>query len=113
MYQGGVYHEGPELRSYIFIQRADVQALSRSVIHQARTSAFVLVKQTHMHAPIKTLSLSCTHTYTLLQVVLEPVEVTPEGPLPYIKIQWPGYKAETSVEAVLIVVVGNRDACVL
>lgn len=94
-------HEGPELRSYILIQRAGVQALSKSVIHKA--SAFVSVKHTHTHAG----------TYTLLQVVLEPVEITSECPLPYIKFKWPGYKAETSVEAILIVVVGNCDACVL
>lgn len=102
-------HEGPELRSYMFIQRADVQALSKSMIHKARDSAFISVAHTHTSAPIKTL----TQTHTFLQVVLQPVEVTPERPLPHIKFQRPHYKAETTVEPVLVVVAGNCDSCVL
>lgn len=50
-------HEGPEVRSYILIQRADLQALIKSVIHEA--SAFVLV--THTHARIH----MHTHSYKL------------------------------------------------
>ena len=84
------------------------EPFSKSIIHKARASAFISVK----------ITLACTHysliyTYTLLQVVLQPVEVTPERPPPYIKVQWPDYKTETSVEAVLIVVIGHRDSCVL
>ena len=63
---------------------------------------------THMHG---TLSLPCTRA--LLQVVLEPVDVTPDRPLPNFELKRPGYEADSPVEAVLVVVAGNCDTCVL
>lgn len=47
-------HEGPELRSYIFTQSADVQALLQVYNSQSSKGKCICISGTHtdMHAPI-------------------------------------------------------------